>query len=158
MNRHELYLFFLVTVHMFVWLYVAFAWVLPHRKKHIAFVLFFLLPLVFIVQSLPCHFIVYLKFKYIMQHMNAFRTSNSGTIAQIDVQIAENISKTLGMSVNEIIEILAKLKYYEELYTITYYFDRAKKWFDNKTFMNPFGPHGMIIIGYIINTFAMKFV
>lgn len=153
MNRHEVVLFLMVTIHVFVWLFVYFSWL--GGKHFVIFNTLILLPIIYLVQSMPCHAIIYMKLKHIIKHLNHLRqVPEKYVFSQVDLNVIDNISRTLTMSKADITEAFKRMKYYEELYSVAKLLYDAQRWFDDKTFMNPLSPHGLIIIGFIINTIA----
>lgn len=104
---------------------------------------------------MPCHAIIYMKIKHILKNVNHLRkVPDTYIFSQVDINTIKTLSHTIGLRKEDTLEAFKRMRYYEELFYISRIFYDAQHWFDYKTFMNPLGAHGMIIIGYIINTLA----
>ena len=156
MNRYEAFLYFLVVFHICVWLYVLLAWALPYGVYHVMFILCFVLPVFYLVQSLPCHAIVYAKFMYIKKHKHHLQKLDTWIPDSYEQYIIRNIAASCKMSAGEIIDVLKYLKYYEYNLVLPRVLEHVRgKYFSGKTFENPLGAQGMLVIMFIVNITAL---
>ena len=155
MNFHEAYIGGLAMIHIAIWLYVFFVWVIPNSKKHIWFILVVLLPAFYVCQSMPCHAIIYLKLKYIMAHKDSFKRVDDYELDAVERAVVTNISSSMAWATHDIEDAIMRLKYYENKMGLPVLIHRAREWLDGKTFVNPLNAHGLLIIAFIINTIAL---
>lgn len=149
----EVYTF--AAVHLAFWLYVWFGWLLPNSVFHIQIILLVALPLAYIVQSLPCHTLMQEKILRINKQKDDFPPSNTES-CHTEKFIRERIANNLNMEKNHVDDLMSRMLYCEEKFGIPHAYTRLKNYFDPKSMMNPLDPHGLIIIGYLVNTIAMK--
>lgn len=162
MNRHEVFLYVGNLVHVFIWFYIFCAWCLyfwnaEEAKAHVLFILIIILPLAYIVQSLPCHFILFVKMNYVQVHRSAFRSLPMFPFDHTDQCIVQNIARALKWDVKKVYELMSVVKWYEHDLYIPRLVENVKRVFDGRSFLNPLSPQGMLIIGYIINVAAFLF-
>lgn len=156
MNKHELYIYSLIVIHLFVWIYVFLGWIfLPNI--HIILILTVLLPIFFIVQSMPCHLLVYLKLKYIIDNKHQFKRLDIPKLSNTDREFVDNTARLLSWNVKDIEDALLRLKYYDYKMVIPKYIYNARDWFDEHSFANPFNAQGLLIIAFMINAIALIF-
>jgi len=155
MNRLKIEVYAISVLHVGFWLYVLFAWLLPSPIKHIQTILLVLLPLAFIVQSLPCHLLVQEKILRIDKQKDDFPPSQTES-CHTEIFIRDRIANNLNMDPERVHDLMSRMLYCEEKLEIPRAFGKLKNYIDLKSMLNPVDPHGMIIIGYLINTIAMK--
>jgi hypothetical protein len=155
MNRHEFVLYTIILVHVMIWIYLFVAWALPHGKWHVRLILS-LLPLIFVMQSLPCHIFVYRKIKYINKHRASFVKAPHVVLSNVDRQLLHNISTSLTWDKHELEDLLKVVKYYEGHTQLPKLLHYGIHVFDSLSFQNPFTPQGLLIIAYMINVYASR--
>lgn len=158
MNQHEAVIYAGNLFHLLIWCYVTLAWLLPYAKYHVLFIVTILLPVIYIVQSMPCHFLMYAKLKYIQKHRSSFKTLTDYQLGGVDRNVLENISKSLNWDVKELHDLLLVLKAYEFDLQIPKILESGRQVFEGKSFENPFSPQGMIVFAYVINVFALLYL
>lgn len=158
MNRYEFFIYILVIIHIMVWLYVFFAWTLPYNQYHIMFILLVFLPGFYIVQSMPCHAIVYAKLMFIKNNRHHFKSCYDCEIGRYDRYIVGNIAQSCNMSEDELIDILKILKYYEHALVLPKLVENARAKFSGRSFENPLSAQGMLILTYVINVTALLLI
>lgn len=143
------------ALHLAFWLYVWFAWLLPNPIKHIQISLLVLLPLAFIVQSLPCHTLIKEKIHRIDKEKENFPPSEMD-VCQSDIFVRDRIANNLGMDRDHVHDLMSRMLYCEERFIIPRAFVKLKNYLDHRSMINPLDGHGLIILGYLANTIAMK--
>jgi hypothetical protein len=159
MNRHEFSLYVGNGIHIIIWIYLFFAWCLLFwnakiAKIHIVFILLVALPLVYVVQSLPCHAILLAKMNYIQKHRRYFRSLPRYPFDRVDQHILQNIALALKWDLAKVQDLMTVVKSYEDDLYIPKLITAGKQLFEGRSFLNPLTPQGMIIIGYVINVTA----
>lgn len=148
-------MYLLVSVHIVIWLYVLLGGLL--FPQHIPFILLCLLPVIYVVQSMPCHFIVYSKLKFIEKHRDHMHSLGSYVFNVDDVSAIEQIHVTCGIDKNQLIDSWRVMKYYEHKLILPEMVDRMRIWFDQRSYINPLSPQGMLTLSFICNCFAYAF-
>ena len=151
MAWQEMVMYVLVVVHILLWMYVYFAWMF---RKNTHIVLLCILPLFFIVQSLPCHAIVYGKISFIRKNHCSLRSKDTYKLNSDDLHAISQLHKTLGWQRDDLIRVWKHLKYYEHAMIVPAWIDRAKTWCDKHCYTNPFSPQGMLVLAFIVNAYA----
>lgn len=126
-------------------------------KMHIVFILVVALPLVYLVQSLPCHAILLAKMNYIQKHRRAFRPLPRYPFDRVDQHILQNIALALKWDLANVHDLMSIVKWYEYDLYLPRIIEHGKSLFEGRSFLNPFTPQGMIIIAYMINVTAYWF-
>lgn len=145
-------MFFLNFAHIVAWLYVflvGFAY-----PSHIPFILLVLLPLIYIVQSMPCHFMVYAKLMFIKKHRHELKSLDSFHFNEDDKIAIDRIHVTCGLDKAFLVDAWKVIKYYEHLFVIPYFIDVMRARFDKISYANPLSPQGLIVLSFIINCLA----
>ncbi len=91
----------------------------------------------------------------IKQNKNDFPKSDSA-ICATETHIRNRIADNLGMERDEVHDLMSRMLKCEEVFIIPKILNNLKNSVDGFSMMNPLSPHGMIIIGYLVNTIAMK--
>jgi hypothetical protein len=157
MSNLKLEVYLVCVFHVIFWLYVWFAWALPKPIFHIQFVLLFLLPLAFAVQTLPCHLLIKEKIMRIRQNKADFEKSENPACTS-EHFMWDRIANNLNMESSEVHDLMMRMQKCEEALGVTKLFHWLRNKMDGISMMNPFSAHGMIILGYLFNTLAMKFL
>lgn len=154
MNLQEVYLMFLSFIHMGVWMYLLFAFALG--KHHVYFSLVILLPIIYIVQSLPVHILFYTKFKFVTKNKQYLRSYNDSEFKMTESKrnFMNRLSKIINIPFDEIKDALMIINYYDDLYIMSKIKENISSWFETRSYIDPVSPQGLIIISYIINVFA----
>lgn len=155
MNVYEVGLYLGSAIHVLIWLYVFFGWLLPNGRLHIKITLFLLLPLIYIVQSMPCHAITYAKLQYIKRVKFHLNSNELYVFDSVDEATLNNISRALKWDLAELKTLAKYIKYYELKLQVPKLLGLGRRLFDGKAFANPLSPQGLIVLGFIINLSAL---
>lgn len=150
-NRYELVVHFLCFIHILVWIYLLFAWALG--KSHALFVIGVCLPLVYIIQSMPCHIIVYTKMRFIQQHEAHLQKEEPANMIVTEElkSVITRLSRIMGIPQERLWEIFRVIEYYENAWLLPKAMNYGRRWFDRRSFMNPLSAQGLIILCYVLN-------
>ena len=117
----------LIIIHIGIWLFVVFGGYFKASYAKINVLI--LIPFIYIAHILPFHMIIETKL-HIIKNESEYINNNTPSI-----KILENE---------------------EHKYIIPFYFDKVKNMFGN-SFCNPLTPQGLLILGFIINTYLMVY-
>ena len=148
----DIVMYVLSGIHVAVWLYILVGGLIFTR--HIPYIVLGVIPLFFIVQSLPCHLLLYAKLQYVQRHKHMLGSIPSYQLTNDDRQAIQQVHVTCGFTKNELIEAWKVLKYYAYAFVVPKWLDAGRSWFDKHSFMNPLSLQGMLIIALLINSFA----
>lgn len=151
MDPNVFLLYVLIFVHILIWLFVFFAgFIHPVLCKIILLVA---LPVLFIAQSFPNHVLMFLKLNLIRDHLHKNFAFDFTPTDYCDMQQYSNKNK---VPLQDVIDGMITLKYYEHFSILPVIIDKLKYMFRN-SFRNPFDAQGMIILAFIINVFLYVF-
>jgi hypothetical protein len=117
--------------------------------------LYFLLPLIFIAQSMPFHAIKKEKIQYIRNNKK-YLSNKLLKLPRDEVVELSREAKKLNMATNELIEIISYSENYDDKCIIPYYLNIMKRKFYS-SWRNPFSPQGIIIFCFILNLLCLKY-
>jgi hypothetical protein len=137
----------LFIIHLVIWIFAFLGGFLS--KTITLFNILILLPFIYISQSLPYHPIVYMKMKYIQEH---FKQIDEDILSKEEINDLHRLAIILNKSYQQILEYYSVYMENEDI--ITKQLRRIRKYFDSCCFRNPFSAQGLIIIGYILNTYV----
>jgi len=119
--------------------------------------IFIILPLIFITQCQQNHPILKYKIKYIINNQNLFSNININPYKKCCNSLynseVDNLVDELKYDRKDIENAYAILKLYENKFILPNCIDYGKNIFCN-SFRNPFDAQGLIVIGYIFNTYV----
>ena len=156
MNSYEFILYFLILIHLFIWIFSLLSGFFG--IKFIIFNLYILLPLIYLFQYLPFHKIVELKLRFIKNNIKYFNQNIDNNIRNEYYNYKtkcnyDYFSKILNINNKELLQLYDILYYYENNIFIIYYFEKLKNKLNNTTFSNPLSPQGLIILSFITNLY-----
>ena len=120
---YDIILQILIIIHILVWIYAIFGGFIS--KDHAKFIIYYFIPLIYILHLLPFHIIVSTKLR----------------IIESDVNVTDSTEYLHTLEHNNI---------------IIYLFDKLHKLFE-KSFKNPLSPQGLLILGFIVNIYLLKY-
>jgi hypothetical protein len=157
MNKGDFYIFSVCTIHLFIWLFVVFG---GFFSKKILFVnVFILLPMVYITQAQKNHPIAKEKIKYILNNMNQFSDPEpfvSYCYNKIEPKEIQHLSEELGASEKDVIKATLIMQSYDNCLGIPKLLILVYRNFCD-SYRNPLDPQGLIVLGFIINSWAFFF-
>ena len=152
-NKQELYIHILCLIHVILWLIVLFGGFVSCELAILNLYIF--LPLFYIAQSMPFHFIMKEKIKYIKDNKQYLHKKKLNLPEKEVIELSIE-AKKLNMTPKELIDILGYIENYADKYVIPYYFEKLKRNLSN-SWRNPLSPQGVIILGFILNLLSLKF-
>jgi hypothetical protein len=154
MNNYEIIILSLFIYHSLIWILSIFLCFFSFKISKI--ILVFILPIIYLFQSLPFHKILLLELLFIRkykQYLNKIPKSerinkyyNKRTRSDF-----KYYSRILNIELKELLELFDYYYYYINKISIIKYFYKIKNYFDNTSFVNPLSPQGLIILCYIMN-------
>ena len=114
-----------------------------------------ILPIFFIIQSMPCHLLVYIKLKYIIENKHYFKRANITKLSITDRQFVDNIARLLSWDAKDIEDALIRLIYYDNKMILPKFIYYIRDWFDEHSSSNPFNTQGLLIIAFMINSIVL---
>jgi len=148
MNTYELKLYSMIYIHLFIWLFAIFAWIF--NKQKIALIL---LTCIFIFQCLPFHALIKNKLEFIKKNKEHLKKVDDLPVPKRLVSEYQYFADTLNMSYEEFIDLFSYLEYYETSVFPIGIIKKLYYTFEEKTFANPLSPQGLILLGFITNSF-----
>jgi len=109
----------------------------------------------FIIQSMPCHLLVYTKLKYIIENKHYFKRADITKLSITDRQFVDNTARLLSWDAKDIEDALTRLIYYDTKMILPKFIYYIRDWFDEHSFANPFNAQGLLIIAFMINSIAL---
>ena len=148
-------LYALIIFHIFIWIFSILGGLIS--KTFALFNIYILLPFIYIFQSLPVHMIIWIKIyiinlKGINHTCDMSHNKNTPTYS-----IVKKIANSLNVSTKTIKNHFDTLYCYDKDFVIGDIFYQIRDIFEN-SFYNPLSPQGLIILGYIINTYSLKYL
>jgi len=128
----KLILNILIIIHILIWLFIVFGGF--KSAEYSKFIIFIIIPCIYVLHILPFHILE----TYELEIINKNKINN-------------NTDNNTGKSSNEIL-IENKNKY-----IIPYIHSTLSEKLFNKSFGNPLSPQGLLILGYIINVYLLKY-
>lgn len=148
----------LCLIHMIVWLFVIFAGFISYKCNKI--ILLYLIPLIYIIHIMPFHIFLKKKFKEIYDDIDnqtkIFTQDNINTVTNNELLMCKDAYSSLPPNLSKDKQNLI-IKIYilqENKYIIPKVYRNIRKYFVN-CFGDPLSPQGMLILGYIINTYLL---
>lgn len=148
----DIMMYVLSGIHVVVWLYIFFGGLI--FPSHIPYIILGFVPLFFLIQSLPCHLLLYAKLQYVQRHKHMLGSVPLYRMTNDDQQAMQQVHITCKLEKNELIESWKVLKYYSYAFLLPEWLDIGRRFFDKHSFMNPLSLQGMLIIALFINSFA----
>jgi hypothetical protein len=145
----------LVIFHTVVWLVALFGGIV-FGKKVALLNLYVLLPFVYVFQSLPIHLILKEKMEFVLKNKRHLKKKEFLHSHRSDCD-DEYVSKVTGIPLDDVIESYKYITYYEDKFFLNEINRRLAYYFSDRSYMNPLSPQGLIILGFIINVFYLKF-
>ena len=155
MNKGGLFILFVCVIHLFIWLFVAFGGFFSN--KIIFFNIFILLPIFYIAQALPNHPIAKEKIKYILEHKDEFSDPEpfvSYCYNKIDEREIKHLQKEFGSSEEDTIRATLIMQSYDNCLGVPAVVTIIYRNFC-ESYRNPLDPQGIIVLAYILNSFAL---
>lgn len=148
-------LYALIIFHIFIWIFSIFGGLIS--KTFALFNIYILLPFIYIFQSLPIHLIIWIKI-YIINSEGINNTCDMNQNKNIPKHsIVKKIANSLNVSTQTIQNNFDTLHCYDKDFIIGDLFYQLRDIFQN-SFLNPLSPQGLIILGYIINSYSLKYL
>jgi len=155
MNKGGLFILFVCVIHLFIWLFVAFGGFFSN--KIIFFNIFILLPIFYIAQAMPNHPIAKEKIKYILEHKDEFSDPEpfvSYCYNKIDEREIKHLQKEFGSSEEDTIRATLIMQSYDNCLGVPAVVTIIYRNFC-ESYRNPLDPQGIIVLAYILNSFAL---
>lgn len=155
MNKGGLFIIFVCVIHLFIWLFVAFGGFFSN--KIIFFNIFILLPIFYIAQAMPNHPIAKEKIKYILEHKDEFSDPEpfvSYCYNKIDEREIKHLQKEFGSSEEDTIRATLIMQSYDNCLGVPAVVTMIYRNFC-ESYRNPLDPQGIIVLAYILNSFAL---
>lgn len=155
MNKGGLFIIFVCVIHLFIWLFVAFGGFFSN--KIIFFNIFILLPIFYIAQAMPNHPIAKEKIKYILEHKDEFSDPEpfvSYCYNKIDEREIKHLQKEFGSSEEDTIRATLIMQSYDNCLGVPAVVTIIYRNFC-ESYRNPLDPQGIIVLAYILNSFAL---
>lgn len=155
-NFSKIYLFGMCMFHVIIWIIAILGSI--YSKKIAIINMLIILPYIYIFQAVnPIHLIVLHKIRYIEKNIDKFNDEI------IDYNLINNeaeqknikkIALSENKSVNDIAKYYAIMIKYDHKCILPLLISNIRDYFDF-SFKNPFDPSGMIILGYIFNSYML---
>ena len=151
----------MMWIHIFIWLWVILAGLVHPKLARIN--MFVLLPMIYFLQILPFNILVSIKMQYIVDHWDDLKQWSSPCISIDDLGNEERqdlikLAHRMGLEVSQTLLYFSVYLHFENDDFIARWLKSTRAFFDRHgSFKNPASTQGMLVIGFIINGWALCF-
>lgn len=156
MNSYELKMYGLVALHTIIWLVALFGGIV-FGKSVALFNILVLLPCIYVFQSLPVHLILKEKMKYVLEHKEHLKKNERTRHSHRSDCDHAYVSKITGIPIDDVLESYKYITYYEDKFFLNAVNRKLAYFFSDRSYMNPLSPQGLILLGFVINVYYLKF-
>lgn len=143
-----------IILHVLFWVYILFGGLISQEQNTI--IIFYIIPCTYIVHMFSFHILNEIKYNLVSKSDDTDEVNkviNMKDINKLSDDDKFNICQNGFMSDNKISDTVKKMV---NSYAIPKYFEIYKRKFKN-SFQNPLSAQGMLILGYIINIYLLKY-
>jgi hypothetical protein len=150
----------LCVLHIFVWLFTIFGGFISFKCNK--FIMLLLIPIIYLVHILSFHIFLKKKFKQIYDDLDSqielFGMERINNVSREELMICKDAYSSMPSNIpkDEQNLILKIYILHENKYYIPKLYRNIRKNFLN-SFADPLSPQGMLILGYIVNTYVSYF-